>query len=329
MSLPVQPRLINDPTGDPGLYLDFRFGRRAMLFDLGDTAPLSPRELLRVSHVFISHTHMDHIAGVDRLLRLRLHRPRPLLMLGPPGFVKQMQSRLTSFTWNLLDETAVDFRLTVQSFDSDRIAEVAEFRARERFARRELPPPDMAPGRVLSEPAFEIRAATLDHGIPSLAFAFLERDRVNVWRNGLSELGLPVGPWINAAKQAIRDNLPDHTVIAVPGAGTVTLGALRTRAFRTGKGQHIAYVTDAADTGPNRTRIIGLASAADQLFIEAAFFEADRPVAAATCHLTARAAGEIAREAGAKRAIPFHFSARYGANTANLAAEFHAAFAAL
>lgn len=148
-------------------------------------------------------------------------------------------------------------------------------------------------------------------------------------KNMLATIAAQRGPWINAAKQAIRDNLPDHTVIAVPGAGTVTLGALRTRAFRTGKGQHIAYVTDAADTGPNRTRIIGLARAADQLFIEAAFFEADRPVAAATCHLTARAAGEIAREAGAKRAIPFHFSARYGANTANLAAEFHAAFAAL
>lgn len=327
MSLPVQPRLINDPSGDPGLYLDFRFGRRAMLFDLGDTAPLSPRELLRVSHVFISHAHMDHIAGLDRLLRLRLHRPHPLLMLGPPGFVRQIQSRLNSFTWNLLDETAVDFRLTVQSFDGEHIAEMAEFRARERFARRNLPP-DTAPGRVLSEPAFEIHAAALDHGIPSLAFAFLERDRINVWRNGLEGMGLPVGPWINTAKQAIRDNLPDHSIVSVPGARTVTLGELRSRAFRTGKGQHFAYVTDAADTRSNRARIIGLARAADQLFIEATFVEADRPAAAATCHLTAQAAGEIAREAGAKCAIPFHFSARYGADTARLTAEFHAAFTA-
>jgi ribonuclease Z len=38
-----ESRLVNDQLGDPGLYVDLRDERRALLFDLGDIAVLPPR----------------------------------------------------------------------------------------------------------------------------------------------------------------------------------------------------------------------------------------------------------------------------------------------
>ena len=321
----VQPRLVNPPEGDPGVYLDFRFGRRAMLFDLGDLAALTPRELLRVSHAFVSHAHMDHVAGFDRLLRLRLHRPRPLTVIGPEGFLKQTENRLGAFTWNLLDARSVDFRLTVQEFDGRRISAAAEFRAREAFRRRDLPPPALEPGLVLSEADFTVEAKALDHKVTSLAFALQERLRVNVWRSALDARGLPVGAWLGTAKTAIRSGAPDAQSIEIPGHGPMPLGELRRNVLKIERGQRVAYVTDAADTAANRDRIVALSREADQLFIEATFLEADRDLATATAHLTARGAGEIARAAAVRRVTGFHHSARYGDQLGLVAAELAAA----
>ena len=310
MSWLVEPRLINGPFLDPGVYLDFRFGRRALLFDLGDVAGLSVRELMRVSHVFVSHTHMDHVAGFDRLLRLCLHRPEPLHLIGPPGFADQVEHRLRSFTWNLLGDESPDFRLVVSTFEGDRLQQTAEFPARDAFRRRDRGPPDLGRGVVLDEEQFRVGAATLDHGIPCLAFALAEKLRVNVLRGALDRLGLPVGPWLNEAKRAVRLGQPDATLVQA-GDAAIRLGELRGQVLQVGPGQRVAYVTDAAYTDANVAQILRLANGADQLFIEAVFLDADRDLAARKLHLTAAQAGRIGARAQARHLVPFHFSTRY------------------
>jgi ribonuclease Z len=311
MSWLVQPRLVNDPYSDPGLYLDFRYGRRAILFDLGDVSPLSSRELLRVSHVFVSHTHVDHIAGFDRLFRLCLHRPSPLTLIGPPGFSEQVEHRIRSFTWNLLDENSVDFCLRAMEYDGSRLITAAEFHAREAFARRDVASPVFLDGIAWMEDEFRIESVALDHGIPSLAFALREVLQVNVWRGLLAEMGLSPGPWLNEAKRAVRLGLPDDHVVQHLDGGTILLGELKHRALRVAPGQTVAYVTDAAPHTDNRAKILQLADKADQLFIEAVFLECDRSFAVASHHLTAWEAGALAREAGVRHVTPFHHSARY------------------
>jgi ribonuclease Z len=326
MSWLVQPRLVNDPFSDPGVYLDFRFGRRALLFDLGDLAPLSARELMRVSHVFVSHTHMDHFSGLDRLLRLCLHRAEPLHLVGPPGFIDQVEYRLRSYTWNLLGEGSIDFRIIVSTFADEHLQERAEFRAREAFCRRAAETPRLGAGLVLQEEAFRVEAATLDHAIPCLAFALVETLRVNVWRGALDVLDLPVGPWLNEAKRAVRLGCPDEMVVTATSDRSVTLGEIRHRALRVGPGQRVAYVTDAAYTDANVAAICRLAESADQLFIEAAFLDDDAHLAASRSHLTAGQAGRVAGLAGARHMVPFHFSPRYLDRPQALAQEASQAF---
>jgi ribonuclease Z len=322
----VQPRLVNDPFSDPALFIDFRFGRRALLFDLGDVTPLSARELLRVTHAFVSHTHMDHFAGFDRLLRLCLHRLAPLHLTGPAGFLDQVEYKLKAYTWNLLDAESLDFRLTAAEFDGDRVARAGEFRAREAFRRRERALAPLAPGTLLEEEEFLIQSVVLDHGTPCLAFAFQEKLRVNVWREGLNLLQLPVGPWLNDAKRAVRRGAPDDTPILVRADLSVPLGLLKQRALRTARGHRIAYVVDAAFHQSNVAKIIELARGADQLFIETAFLDEDTELAAERRHLTAAQAGMLARHAGVARVVPFHFSPRYDGREDQLLRELEAAW---
>jgi len=324
----VQPSLVNDPFSDPALLIDFRFGRRALLFDLGDLTSLSPRQLLRVSHAFVSHAHMDHFAGFDRLLRVFLHRPMPLHFIGPAGFAERVEHKLRAYTLNLLEQHAVDFIITVTEFAETGLGHRCEFRARETFRRQELSPATICSGTLLDEDEFCIKSVVLDHGTPCLAFAFEEKLRVNVWSEGLKSLRLGVGPWLNEAKRAVRRGTPDDSEIVVSRGQSVPLGLLKQHALRTTRGQKIAYVVDAAYHEENVGKIITLARGADQLFIEAAFLDADAEIAAQRRHLTAHQAGDIAKRAGVARFVPFHFSARYRKQEDRLRSEAEQAFRA-
>jgi ribonuclease Z len=326
-----QPRLVNGPFGDPALFVDILFERRALLFDLGDIGAVPPRKLLRTSHVFVSHTHMDHFVGFDRLLRICLGRERPLALYGPERFIDQVNHKLAAFTWNLVGNYAVDLELTVHEVTADGRLRRATFNSRRRFAGQDGGTVPLDGGRLVVEPAFEVRGALLDHRTPCLAFAVQEAMHVNVWRNRLTDLGVEPGPWLRDAKQAILAGVPDEATVvarAIGGAGErpIALGTLRSRALQVVPGQKLAYVTDVAHHAENVRRIVALAEGADILFIECAFLDADAADAARKHHLTARQAGALAREAGAGMLVPFHFSPRYAGREAELRAEAQAAF---
>ena len=157
-----------------------------------------------------------------------------------------------------------------------------------------------------------------------------EAAHVNIWKNRLSERGLPVGPWLRSLKKAILEARPDDHLIRIDATAAsdgrlVRLGNLRDLLTVT-TGQKIAYVTDVADTPANRAAIIALAWNADILFIEGAFAGRDAELARRRAHLTTTAAGQIAREANVHRVEPFHFSPRYAGEEQRLLAEVMTAF---
>ena len=114
------PKLVNDPFSDPGLFIPFLFERRALMFDLGDLSPLSPRDLLKITHVFVSHTHMDHFIGFDTLLRVFLGREKEIHLFGPPSFFARVEGKIAGYTWNLVNEYQNTFSLKVTEIHPDR-----------------------------------------------------------------------------------------------------------------------------------------------------------------------------------------------------------------
>ncbi|MBD0273345.1 MAG: ribonuclease Z, partial [Acetobacteraceae bacterium] len=111
----LHPRLLNGRDGDPGVYLEALHLPDAVLLDCGDLSALSPRHLLRVGALAVSHAHMDHWAGFDQLLRLVLGRERTLRLFGPSGLIDQVEHKLRAYTWNLL-----------QGYENELVFEVTE-----------------------------------------------------------------------------------------------------------------------------------------------------------------------------------------------------------
>lgn len=328
----LHPTLVNGRSGDPALYIETLFESQAILFDLGDISNLSPRKIQRLEHIFVSHTHIDHFFGFDRLLRLLVGREKTVKLYGPPGFIEHVQHKLQGYRWNLVDRYVSDLIFVVTEIDCSLSTRTARFRLKNAFSHETVAHGQCIDGVIYGESTFRVSTILLEHRTPCLAFAIEEAAHVNVWKNRLEQLRLPVGPWLRELKRAVLENRPDDTLIRIglrgtsPDTSELPLSMLR-NVLTVTPGQKVAYVTDAADTPENRAAVIGLAQNADLLFIEAAFAAADTALAAERAHLTTATAGTLARQARVRRIEPFHFSPRYSGQEAVLLDEVMAAFA--
>ncbi|MDL2269710.1 ribonuclease Z [Desulfosarcina sp. OttesenSCG-928-A07] len=309
------PRMVNGPFDDSALFVQFRHQNRAVLFDLGSLFALSPRDILKITHIFVSHTHMDHFFGFDHVLRLMLGREKKLVMVGPPGFLGHVAGKLSGYCWNLVKKETHSLVLHVMEVHPQEIRS-CRYPSWNGFQPDEIRCDAPFDGVVADTGEVVVRAVHLDHGIPVLAFSLHEHRHLHIHTAALEALGLVPGPWLSRLKSLVHQNAPPETEIVVPGHQHTAprlfrLGDLAAATIRIVPGKSLAYVTDTAGTPENMEKIIHLAKDADDLFIEAVFSHADGDLARHKNHLTARQAGEIAGLSRAGRYHLFHFSPRY------------------
>ncbi len=282
---------------------------------MGDITPLSPKDILKVTHCFVSHTHMDHFTGFDYLLRIMLGRGKELHLFGPKGFHDNVAGKLSGYTWNLVDNYEESVTLVVTEVLEDRTI-TKRYDCKDRFVPSDPTSAILTGPLLYSEKTFCVETVILEHNISCLGFAVKEHFHVNIRKESLARMGLEPGKWLYDFKQMIHEGRPPETTVPVvyskSGArDVIPLGALAEELAITSKGSKIAYITDAAGTRENIDRSVSLAGDCDHLFIEASFLDKHRDLAKQTRHLTAYQAGCIAGAAGARRFTLFHFSPRH------------------
>jgi ribonuclease Z len=158
------------------------------LFDCGEGTQVSLKQLnlrwKKISAIFISHTHADHVTGLPGLLMLssQVDRDDPLYIYGPPGLADYIEANRRSLDMYINSEIVV--------------REVSE------------------PGVIYEGDGFHVRCFSLRHSKPCLGYTLEEENRPGEFHPEKAvELGVPRGPLFSRLQHGENVTLPDGTVV--------------------------------------------------------------------------------------------------------------------
>jgi len=231
----------------------------------------SDLNFMRINDIFITHWHADHFAGILGLLEtMSLEgREAPLAIYGPEA-VKFVDVLLS------LGYSTKQFQV---------IAKNVEFEG-------------STIEKIFEADEFYIAAIPVKHGIPAVAYAFVEEDRVKIDKEKAKKHGLPAkGPIFKRIKDVGSAEYKGNT-IRLEDISLVE------------KGKKVVY---SGDTMPCKN-IIKLAAGADLLIHDSTRFEGSddtKKGAKDYRHTTFEDVLKIAEEAKVKELILTHISRRY------------------
>lgn len=324
--MPIRPiseiRLVNGSTGDPGLFIDYPGKNDALLFDAGENGSLDMKRLGDLQALFITHHHIDHFVGFDRIVRANLDSDKTLHVFGPAGTIRKVYDRITSYEHPFFPFMKIVFR----------VSEVEGHRLRWALLEcaRHFPEPEVHEegwrGPVLYANAdLRVEAAAVDHTVPCLAYALVENAGYHPDAERLHQGLLRSGDWVGQVLELLRAETPPDTEVEVHG-GRFTLGQLAQQYFAVSRGARVAYVTDTAWSETARPGLLKLARRAQRLYCDSYYAQAQAKQAAQYHHMTATAAAELAREAKVEQLILMHFAPRYAGRYQELVDEARAIF---
>ncbi|MDR2536369.1 MAG: ribonuclease Z [Treponema sp.] len=170
------------------------------LFDAGESTQISFRKLnlrwKKISVIFVSHTHADHVTGIPGLLMLssQVDRNEPLYIIGPPKIAEYIESNR-----RVLD-MYINYEIVVK--------EITE------------------PGIVYQGEGFHIRCFPLRHTKPCFGYTFEEDKRPGeFYPDKAQALGVPRGPlWAKLqAGETVQTKdgaeVPPEAVLGFPRRG--------------------------------------------------------------------------------------------------------------
>lgn len=271
------------------------------LCECGEAKKLGVKECQDTKAIFISHTHIDHFVNFDTVLRHQLGTQRQVVIVGPTGIIEQVQNRIKSYCWNLIEEGAISY-------------EVREILDDTRYRSVELNPPlweqenerEVSSDCVFREATFKVEYQVLDHKTSSVSYLFKADDKTKI----LLRPELKGGKWVAQLKQAYQDS--DAEMKIEVGGQTYKAKELFDM-ITVEKGKSLGVIMDHAANASNHSLIKKRFMDCDEVYIECFYKDEDKEFAIKNYHSYASQSGRIMKECKVRKAIPVHFSRKYSA----------------
>lgn len=244
-----------------------RYKNEGILVDCGEGMQRQFKQkgipLSKITKILISHWHGDHVFGL----------PGIISTLGSEGYQKTLEIYGPKGTKTCITEL---FKAFV--FDKKINYSVTEVKE----------------GIFIDEKDFYMEARPLEHGIGTLGYLFVEKDKRHVDMKKIKKLGIPEGPLLG--------NLSQNDAVSFKGKRISPKDVTFIE-----KGRKLAIIMDTIPC----SNAVRLAKDADLLVCEATYSSKLEEKGKEYGHMTGKQAGLIANQANAKKLILTHFSARY------------------